>query len=218
MAASVLLARCDIRESCVMPDNTDDTCGSPCPVATSEARRPASRIRQRPLVRRSKDVFRLSTDDVVTTGLDGGEEHADADSRVLDAVRAERGLRRYVCCVAEGLGAGLEGVWSELADEAAAYVALDERLPSRPGRDVALVWDDRRGWAVAVETGSGEDLLMVAWYGPELLPAPKDVVRFTRGVLSGRIGESAPQPAVRAAVRQRARIRLAGWPDAGRAG
>jgi hypothetical protein len=168
-----------------------------------------------PVVGRSADALRLSTNDDVVSGPAAAERHADVSMGTLHALRAEEGLRRYVHRVADGLGVGLEGVWSELADEAAAYIALDEQLPSRPGRDVALVWDDRRGWAIAVETRSGEDLLMVAWYGPELLPAAQEVVRFTRDVLAGRAGESVP-PAVQTA-RMRVRVRLARRPASDRA-
>jgi hypothetical protein len=220
-----------------MPNNIYDTAGtrrSPRPVATSDIRGLASRVRLHhkrdnvlasrehrqpgacPVVGRSADALRLSTNDDVVSGFVAGESQAEVGMGALDALRAEQGLRSYVHRVAEGLGVGLEGVWSELADEAAAYVALDEQLPSRPGRNVALVWDDRRGWAVAVETRSGEDLLMVAWYGPELLPAPQDVVRFTQDVLAGRASESAP-PAVRTAARKRVRVRLARRPASDRA-
>lgn len=117
--------------------------------------------------------------------------------------QAERRLRAYVRRVARGLGLGPESAWCEVAEEANAYVALDRQLPQRPGRDVALVWDERRGWAVGVETGSGEDLLIVAWHGPELLPAPARVVRFTEAVLAGDETRSVP-PVISA--RQRARL------------
>jgi hypothetical protein len=45
---------------------------------------------------------------------------------------------------------------------------------------VALVWGEHRGWAMGVETGSGEDLVIVSWYGPALLPGPAEVARFVR--------------------------------------
>jgi hypothetical protein len=145
---------------------------------------------------------RLSKHDDVKRGL----PVTDADALV--AVRAEQGLRSYVGRVAAGLGLDSAGMWCEVADEAAAYVALEQRLASRPARDVALVWDDRRGWAVGVETRSGEDLLVVAWYGPELLPSPEEVVRFVRNVLAERVDHSAP-PSVCAAARRQVRARLA---------
>jgi hypothetical protein len=151
---------------------------------------------------------RLSTNDDLKSDLPVADSHSDVDVDALEAVRAEQGLRSYVGRVAAGLGLDSAGMWCEVADEAAAYVALEQRLASRPARDVALVWDDRRGWAVGVETRSGEDLLVVAWYGPELLPSPEEVVRFVRSVLAEGVGHSVP-PSVCAAARQQVRARLA---------
>jgi hypothetical protein len=125
--------------------------------------------------------------------LDGSGAGTDPGADTFDPQRAENALRRCVAEVAIGLGVGAEGTSFELADRATMYLALDQRLRQFPGRDVAVVWDERRGWAVGVENRSGDDeLVMVAWYGPDLLPAPEEVVRFVRRVLAGRVDHPAP--------------------------
>jgi hypothetical protein len=103
----------------------------------------------------------------------------------------ERGLRCYVHRIAAGLGIGAESVTTELADQPVAYLALPGRSPDHLDRDVALIWDDRHGWACGVETGCGEDMLVVAWYGEDVLPAPDDVVAFAKAFL---VGQPAGQP------------------------
>ena len=114
--------------------------------------------------------------------LDGGE------------TRAEWGMRRYVHQIALGLGVGLESSCCEAAEPASTYLALTQRLPSAPGRDVALFWDATRGWAVGIETGSGEDLLVQAYLGgQQLLAEPETVIAFAKTVLTGQhAGQSSP--------------------------
>lgn len=101
--------------------------------------------------------------------------------------RAEWGLRRYVGQVAVGLGVGVESTCCEAAEPANAYVALTRRLCRAPDRDVALFWDGVRGWALGIETGSGEDVLVLAYLGGEqLLAQPDTVVAFAETMLAGR--------------------------------
>jgi hypothetical protein len=105
---------------------------------------------------------------------------------------AGRVLRDYVHRIAAGLGVGPESTWCEVDSPASAYVAL-ERTPRWHKKDLALVWDEQHGWAVAVETHSGEDLLILAYFGPEQLPEPEDVVRFAAKVLAGEpAGQTEP--------------------------
>src|ERR1700755_923266 len=61
---------------------------------------------------------------------------ADVDDDDLE--QAQRGLRQYVAEVATGMGVGVASTWCELADQGSAYLALDQRLPGRADRDVAL--------------------------------------------------------------------------------
>jgi hypothetical protein len=93
-----------------------------------------------------------------------------------------RGLQRYVRLVSRALG--LRGPCSYIqSDEPlSAYIALDGRFPRFPDRDVALLWDEHAGWSAAIETHSGEDLLVVAYLGDELLPPPDTVAAWVRGL------------------------------------
>ncbi len=103
------------------------------------------------------------------------------------------GLRGYVADVAALLGVGLESAAIDPGrPESSVYLALDGRLDNFPDRDVALLWDDQRGWSLAIETHSGEDLIVLAYLGGELLPPPGRVARFARALLAG--GHSLGQP------------------------
>jgi len=90
----------------------------------------------------------------------------------------ERGLRGYLDAVATAVGVGAESYTMDLDTPVSAYVAVDRSLSRFPGRDVALLWDEREGWSVAVETHSGEDLIVVARFGGTVIPDPRTVARF----------------------------------------
>jgi hypothetical protein len=123
------------------------------------------------------------------TGLTDGP----SDDEFLPEL-AEHGLRRYTARTAAAVGAGPEAAWCECADLPSAYIALDRRLPDHPDRDAALIWAAERGWAVAVETGCGEDLLITASLGGDVLPAPVTVAAFVRAVLAGRPPDTRGRP------------------------
>ncbi|ROP34899.1 DUF6292 family protein [Saccharothrix texasensis] len=95
------------------------------------------------------------------------------------------GLRGYVRRVTEELGLTGECSYVQAERPAGAYLALDGRLPGAPDRDVALVWDEEHGWSAAIETHSGEDVLVQAHFGPDLLPPPRAVARWVRGLFRG---------------------------------
>jgi uncharacterized protein DUF6292 len=71
-------------------------------------------------------------------------------------------LREYVRAVARGWHIGPESCVLDMEQPAWAYIALEWTLARYPGRDLALLWDERTGWAVAIETHSSEDLIVVA--------------------------------------------------------
>jgi uncharacterized protein DUF6292 len=138
-------------------------------------------------------------------------EHTDGpvDDEVLYEL-AEHGLRHYIAQTANAVGVGPEAAWCEWADAPSAYIALDRRLPGHPDREAALIWAAERGWAVAVETGCGEDLLITASLGGDVLPAPDAVAAFVRCVvLADRHTDARACP--RAAVDTNLARRLAGW-------
>lgn len=116
----------------------------------------------------------------VTEPTDG-----QADDDVLHEL-AEHGLRHYVAQVAATVGAGSGAAWCEWSDAPSAYIALECGLPGYPDRDAALTWAAERGWAVAVETACGEDLLITAFLDGDVLPPPQTVAAWVRAVLAGR--------------------------------
>ncbi|WP_290056543.1 DUF6292 family protein [Amycolatopsis solani] len=108
-------------------------------------------------------------------------------------------LTTYLADVTDALGIGLESCTVDHDAPVSAYVALDGHLPAHPGRDIALLWDERHGWAVAAETHSGEDLIVVRHLGgATVAPSPARVARFVEALREGdhHIGLLDP-PAIR---------------------
>lgn len=105
-----------------------------------------------------------------------------------------RALRRYVRLVIEALGLTGESWYAQADDEVSAYIALDRRLRSFPDRDVALLWDENHGWSAAIETHSGENLLVVAYFGRDVLPRPAAVAAWVRELFDRHrtVGEPVP--------------------------
>ncbi|WP_134046142.1 DUF6292 family protein [Amycolatopsis arida] len=100
-------------------------------------------------------------------------------------VLPERSLAGYVHAVAAELGVGPAGTGVEVADVNTGYVALPQRCPRYPNRDLMLVWGDRDGWVVAVETDPAEEPVIVAYFADDVLPEPAEVARFVRGLGAG---------------------------------
>ncbi|MEU4445232.1 DUF6292 family protein [Actinosynnema sp. NPDC050801] len=96
-----------------------------------------------------------------------------------------RALRGYARSVTHELGLPPERSYVQAEGPASVFLELDSRLPAFPDREAALLWDQRSGWAAAVETHSGEDLIVQAWFGTDLLPAPRAVARWVEALLGG---------------------------------
>lgn len=92
-----------------------------------------------------------------------------------------RHLRGYVRQVSDALGLSPECCCVQGERPSNAYVALDGQLPDFPGRDVALLWDERRGWSVAVET---QELFLVEHYGDDPTPEPQVVAKWVGSVVA----------------------------------
>ncbi|WP_410638910.1 DUF6292 family protein [Amycolatopsis sp. lyj-346] len=93
---------------------------------------------------------------------------------------AARGLRQYLLAVAAKLDA--PAWFCEVDVPAGAYVALERRLARFPGHETALLWDERDGWAVAVESAAGDEVIVLAYLGEDVLPPPEAVVEFVAGL------------------------------------
>ncbi|ONI80107.1 hypothetical protein ALI22I_42550 [Saccharothrix sp. ALI-22-I] len=95
------------------------------------------------------------------------------------------GLRGYVRLVAEALDLTGDCWYVSSERPATTYLAVEGALPGFPDRDVALLWDEESGWSAAVETHSGEDLIVQARFGAQILPSPRAVARWVRGLYRG---------------------------------
>ncbi|SFQ32396.1 hypothetical protein SAMN05421810_106126 [Amycolatopsis arida] len=104
-----------------------------------------------------------------------------------------RGLAAYVRTVAEAVGVPEEAVDFEVSDTATAYLGLARRWRNRPEHDLMLVWSERHGWSLAAETEPTQDPVVLAHFGPDLVPAPAEVARFVTDVLAGH-GRGRPRP------------------------
>lgn len=115
--------------------------------------------------------------------------------------RLQRALRGYLGAVAQRLGVGLESCTLDLDVPTSAYLAVDQTLPDFPDRDLALLWDEVHGWSAAIETHSGEDLIVVAYLDTTTVtPSPRLPARFLHELCRGhrRLGRTDP-PALRVA-------------------
>ncbi|MEO6090507.1 MAG: DUF6292 family protein [Umezawaea sp.] len=104
-----------------------------------------------------------------------------------------RGLRDYVRHVGEALGLTGDSSYVEVDQPFSAYLALDGTLPCFPYWDVALLWQEDDGWAVAVEPDSAEDPVVLAHMGGEPLPPPRAVADWVKGFLrDGLVAQPPP--------------------------
>lgn len=108
-----------------------------------------------------------------------------------------RALCQYVSEVAVAVGVGPEACCCSPDVRANAYIAVEHRLARYPKRDVALLWDEESGWAVAVETGCGEDLIVLRYLDDDVLPDPAVVARFLDGIVDGMPSGTPDPPALR---------------------
>ncbi|MEU5695049.1 DUF6292 family protein [Actinosynnema sp. NPDC020468] len=76
-----------------------------------------------------------------------------------------RALWRYARSVTSALGLGGDCWCVHGEDPVGLYLALDGRLDGFPDRDVALLWDEVRGWSAVVESDGGVDLVVARLEG-----------------------------------------------------
>lgn len=113
------------------------------------------------------------TDRVALLAMLGLAEPVADDGRTL-----QQALTRYVRAVADLVGVPAEGTACEVTDTVTAYLALPGNHGAQPGRDLMLVWSERQGWSVSVETTPTEAPLLLSRLGGELVPPPQDVADF----------------------------------------
>lgn len=94
-----------------------------------------------------------------------------------DAV-LDSALREYVHAVADALGVPRDGVTCEVTDTVTAYLPLACRTTEHPDDDLMLVWGERRGWAVLVETAPGRAAVVLGAIDGDTVVHPADVARF----------------------------------------
>ncbi|MGI8312973.1 DUF6292 family protein [Saccharopolyspora hattusasensis] len=96
----------------------------------------------------------------------------------------------YVHAVARGVGVCTDGNADTVEVEfdllTSAYVALPFRAPNFPAYDLALVWDEESGWAVAIESDPNYPPIAIVYQGGQVLPAPAAVVAFVDDLRAGR--------------------------------
>jgi Family of unknown function (DUF6292) len=101
-------------------------------------------------------------------------------------VPLSRRLAVYVREVAAAVGVPREATGFEVTDTATAYLGLDRRMPSRPDHDLMLVWDERLGWYIAVETSPAESPVVVAYLDGDTVPTPAAVAQFVADMVAGQ--------------------------------
>ncbi len=72
------------------------------------------------------------------------------------------------------------------------YIAVEGRLPGHPDHEVALLWTEGHGWAIAVEEPGTAELTVVEHLGGAVEPPPRTVARWVRRVL----GQSASKAVI----------------------
>jgi hypothetical protein len=95
-------------------------------------------------------------------------------------------LADYVGQVAAAIGVPTEATGYEVTDTATAYLGLDQRWATQPDHDLMLVWDERLGWYIAVETSPNETPVVLAYLDGDTVPAPATVSRFVTDTAGGR--------------------------------
>ena len=88
------------------------------------------------------------------------------------AVTLNRRLAVYVRQVAAAIGVPAEATGYEVTDTATAYLGLDQRWATQPDHDLMLLWDERLGWYIAVETTPTETPVVLAYLHGDTVPTP----------------------------------------------
>lgn len=107
------------------------------------------------------------------------------DAPALRQVPLSSRLAVYVEQVAAAIDVPAEATGYEVTDTATAYLGLDQRCDARPEHDLMLVWDERLGWYIAVETTPADAPLVMAYLDGDTVPTPAAVARFVADATNG---------------------------------
>lgn len=127
----------------------------------------------------------------VPSGTDRGTDHAEQPGMGLhenanqSATLGGR-LAEYVKQVAAAIEVPVEATGYEVSDTATAYLGLDQRWATHPDHDLMLVWDERLGWYIGVETTPAEAPEVLAYLDGDTVPTPAAVARFVGEMTDGR--------------------------------
>lgn len=89
-----------------------------------------------------------------------------------------RGLYRYVTLITREISQHPSAFCYENGKRIEIYLPLSRRLSRYPDRDAALLWDEENGWSIGIESGCGEDLVIMAYLSYDILPPPAVVAAF----------------------------------------
>ncbi|HEX4723454.1 MAG TPA: DUF6292 family protein [Pseudonocardiaceae bacterium] len=107
---------------------------------------------------------------------------------------AARGLRRYVELVAEAVGIGADASATQFDDPVNVYLPLERCATAYPEHDLALIWDERYGWMLAIEVPGTVQLTVLGYLADTLLPTPPVVAEYVTRACSGAgFGQARPE-------------------------
>lgn len=86
------------------------------------------------------------------------------------------------------MNVAVEATDFEVSDTATAYLGLAVRSAEHPDHDLMLVWSERHGWALAVETAPAERPAVLAYLGADVVADPTEVARFVKDALADSAG------------------------------
>ncbi|KAA0019459.1 DUF6292 family protein [Antrihabitans cavernicola] len=92
-------------------------------------------------------------------------------------------FRVYVESIAAAVGSGTEHCYCSPCKREAYVVVCTRSENAFPGREVALIWDADNGWGLAVETYSGEDMILLGRTDAEPMPTPDTVAALCADLL-----------------------------------
>ena len=153
----------------------------------ARARADAEREREDLRVRAARTVASHALTRGERDGLLAMLDLPNPSDETAEAVRVDevliRALRDYVHAVARAIGVPADGVTCEVTDTVTAYLPLASRAIAYPDHDLMLVWSDRRGWSVLLETRPAAAVIVIGSLDRAVVVRPAEVERFITDIL-----------------------------------